>query len=140
MVFGLPTSAILLDAIAIAAALIYFPFLFVGFARVQVGYDIRNPRAMLDQLPPYGQRATWAHQNGFETFIPFAAAALIAYLTGQTSLLVASSAMAFVVARLFYSIFYILNLGLARSLMFAIGSTATVILFACSLLSINGMG
>jgi uncharacterized MAPEG superfamily protein len=137
MLFGLSTSAILLDAIALAAALIYFPFLVVGFARAQVGYDTQAPRAMFDKLPPYAQRATWAHQNAFETFMPFAAAALIAYVTGQTSQLVAGSAIAFVVARLFYPIFYILNVPLARSLMFGIGSISTVILLTISLLSIN---
>ena len=139
MFFGLPTSAILLDAIALAAALIYFPFLFVGVARVQVGYDIRSPRAMFDKLPAYGQRATWAHQNSFETFIPFTAAALMAYITGQTAEWVAICAIAFVIARLLYSIAYILNFAFARSLMFAIGSTATVALFAVSLLSVNSI-
>ncbi len=139
MVFGLSTSAILLDAIAAAAALIYLPFLVVGFARAQVGYDTQAPRAMFDKLPAYAQRATWAHQNAFETFMPFTAAALIAYVTGQTSELVAASAIAFVVARLFYPIFYILNVPVARSLMFGIGSLSTVILFTVSLLSVNNI-
>jgi uncharacterized MAPEG superfamily protein len=139
MLFGLSTSAILLDAIALAAALIYLPFLVVGFARAQMGYDTQAPRAMFDQLPPYAQRATWAHQNAFETFMPFTAAALMAYVTGQTSELVAGSAIAFVVARLFYPIFYILNVPLARSLMFGIGSLSTVILLTVSLLSVNPM-
>lgn len=139
MLFGLSTSAILLDAIALAAALIYLPFLVVGFARAKVGYDTQAPRAMFDKLPPYAQRATWAHQNAFETFMPFTAAALMAYVTGQTSELVAGSAIAFIVARLFYPLFYILNVPLARSLMYAIGSTSTIILFVVSLLSVNSM-
>jgi uncharacterized MAPEG superfamily protein len=137
MLFGLSTSAILLDAIVLAAALIYLPFLVVGFARAQAGYDTQAPRSMFDKLPPYAQRATWAHQNAFETFMPFTAAALMAYVTGQTSELVAGSAIAFVIARVFYPIFYILNVPLARSLMFGMGSTSTVILFAVSLLSVN---
>ena len=40
------------------------------------------PRAVFDRLPPYAQRATWAHQNAFEAFMLFAAAALMAYVTG----------------------------------------------------------
>ncbi len=139
MLFGLSTSTILLLAIAIAAALIYVPFLVVGLARVQLGYDSQAPRAMFEKLPPYAQRATWAHQNAFETFMPFTAAALIAYITGQTSQLVAGSAIAFVIARALYPIFYILNVPLARSLMFAIGSVSTVILFTISLLNVNGV-
>lgn len=101
----LPVSAILLDCIAAAAALIYFPFLVVGYARLQVGMDIAAPRAMFDKLPAYGQRATWAHQNSFETFMVFAAAALMAYVTGQNSTLAAGAAIAFVVARLLHSVF-----------------------------------
>ncbi len=132
---NLQDSAILLDCIAAAAALIYLPFLVVAYARVKVGYDIGAPRAMFDKLPPYAQRATWAHQNSFETFTIFAVAALMAYGTGQNSSLATGAAIAFVTSRLFYSAFYIFNIPLARSLMFAIGSSCSAILFIVSLLS-----
>ena len=65
------------------------------------------PRAMFDKLPPYAQRATWAHQNSFENFMVFSAAALMAYVTGVNSQTSLFAAIAFVVARLLYSIFYI---------------------------------
>lgn len=139
MVLGLPTSAILLDAIAGAAALIYVPFLVVAYGRFQIGYDPGAPRALFDKLPPYAQRATWAHENAFETFPLFAAAVLMAYVTGQNSELASWCAIAYVVARSFYPIFYILNVPLARSLMFGIGSASTIILFALSLLSVNSI-
>jgi uncharacterized MAPEG superfamily protein len=134
---NLQDSAILLYCIAAAAALIYLPFLVVGYARMSVGYDIGAPRAMFDKLPPYAQRATWAHQNSFETFMIFAAAALMAYVTGQNSSLAAGAALAFVIARLLYSVFYIFNIPLARSLMFAISSLSSGTLFVLSLLSAN---
>jgi uncharacterized MAPEG superfamily protein len=113
---------ILLYSIAAAAVLIYLPFLVVGYARMRVGYDQSAPRAMFDKLPPYAQRATWAHQNSFEGFMIFAAAALMAYVTGVNSPIAVIAASAFVAARLLYSIFYILNIPLLRSLMFAVGS------------------
>ena len=134
---NLQDSAILLYCIAAAAALIYLPFLVVGYARMSVGYDIGAPRAMFDKLPPYAQRATWAHQNSFETFMIFAAAALMAYVTGQNSSLAAGAAIAFVIARLLYSVFYIFDIPLARSLMFAISSLSSGTLFVLSLLSAN---
>ncbi|WP_017720105.1 MAPEG family protein [Kamptonema formosum] len=133
-----PVSAILLYAIVAAAVLIYVPFLLVGYARAQVGYDISAPRAMFDKLPPYAQRATWAHQNSFETFMVFAAAALMAYATGVDSDLAAWAALAFVAARLLYSVFYIANVPLARSLMFGIGTLSTGTLFVLSLLAAGG--
>jgi uncharacterized MAPEG superfamily protein len=128
-------SVILLYCIVAAAVLIYLPFLVVGYARVKVGYDLNSPRAMFDKLPPYAQRATWAHQNSFEAFPIFAAAALMAYVTGQNSSLAVGAAIAFLIARSLYSVFYILNIPLGRSLMFAIGTTCSGTLFVLSLLN-----
>ena len=135
---NISVNAILLYSIVGAAVLIYLPFLVVGFARVQTGYDIASPRAMFDKLPPYAQRATWAHQNAFEAFMIFAAAAFMAYVTNVNSNLAAWAAIAFVVARLLYPVFYILNIPIARSLMFGIGSLCDATLFTLSLLQING--
>ncbi|MEH1888801.1 MAG: MAPEG family protein [Nostoc sp.] len=113
---------IFLYSIAAAAVLIYLPFLVVAYARARIGYEMfSTPRAMFEKLPPYAQRATWAHQNTFEAFMVFAAAALMAYVTGVNSSTAQVAAIAFVVARLLYSIFYILNIPLLRSLMFGIG-------------------
>lgn len=134
MNFQFPSTAIFLLCIAIAAILVYLPFLVVGYGRVRAGYDMAAPRAMFDKLPPYAQRAAWAHQNSFENFTIFAPAALMAYVTGVDSTLAVGAAIAFVIARFFYSIFYIANIPLARSLMFAIGSLCSGILFITSIL------
>lgn len=133
----LPASSILLDCIVIAAMLVYAPFLVVAYGRVKVGYDLGAPRAMFEKLPDYAKRATWAHQNSFETFIVFVAAAFMAYLTEQDSVLTVGAAIAFVIGRFFYSIFYILDVPIGRSLMFAISSSGTAILFVLSLISVN---
>jgi uncharacterized MAPEG superfamily protein len=138
MLLGLPVSVILLDCIAAAAALVYAPFLVVAFARLQLGYDQAAPRAMFEQLPAYAQRATWAHQNSFETFMLFSAAALMAFVTGVDSEPAGWAAIAFTIARLLFSVFYILNVPLGRSLMFAISSSCTVSLFYFSLMAVNG--
>ncbi|TAE16626.1 MAG: hypothetical protein EAZ60_12495 [Oscillatoriales cyanobacterium] len=135
---GLPVSVILLDSVAAAAALVYAPFLVVALARLQLGYDQAAPRAMFDRLPGYAQRATWAHQNSFETFMLFSAAALMAFVTGIDSEAAGWAGIAFPVARLLFSVFYILNVPLGRSLMFAISSTCTFSLFYFSLMAVNG--
>jgi len=131
---NIPASAIFLYCIAAAAILIYLPFLVVSYARARVGLDLAAPRAMFDKLPPYAQRATWAHQNSFEAFMIFAAAALMAYVTSQNSWLAVGAAITFVAARLLYSVFYILNVPLARSLMFAIGGVCSGTLMTLSIL------
>jgi uncharacterized MAPEG superfamily protein len=133
----MPNNTIFLYSIIAASALVYAPFLVVGYARVNLGYDISAPRAMFDRLPAYAQRATWAHQNSFETFMLFTAAALMAYVTGVESSLASYAAIAFVIARLFYSAFYILNIPIMRSLMFATGGGATFTLFVLSILKVN---
>lgn len=129
----LPVSTTLLVAIALGAVLIYVPFGVVGLARIKLGYDYSAPRAMFDKLPPYAQRATWAHQNAFESFTIFAPAALMAYVTGVTSPLATGAAIAYVIARSLYPVFYIANIPIARSLMFGIGSLSTALLVVLSL-------
>lgn len=132
LVTRLPVPAVLLCCIVASAVLVYMPFLLVGYARLQVGYDTSAPRAMFDKLPPYAQRATWAHQNAFESLTLFAPAALMAYVTDQDSLVVLVVAIAYLIARLLYSMFYILDMPLFRSMMFAVGSTGIFTLFVIS--------
>jgi uncharacterized MAPEG superfamily protein len=135
---NLSTNTILLGSIAGAALLVYFPYLVVAIARFQVGMDFSAPRALFDKLPDYAKRATWAHQNSFETFILYSAAALMAIVTKQDSSYVSNCAIAFVVSRFFFSIFYITNIPPARSLMFGIGSVATFSLMSASIVSSMG--
>ncbi len=134
---NLSVSAILLYSIVAAAISVYLPFLLVAYARAKVGYNTSAPRAMFDQLPDYAKRATWAHQNGFETFMIHSAAALMAYVTGVSSSLAATCAIAFVILRLLFSLFYITNVPIARSLMFGLGSLCTYTLFGLSLIKIQ---
>jgi uncharacterized MAPEG superfamily protein len=135
MAFSVPF--ILLGSIAVAAALIYVPYMVVVYGRMRVGMDLAAPRALFDKLPDISKRATWAHQNSFETFPPYAAAALTAYVTGVTSPAAANAAIAFMVARFLFSLFYILNIPLLRSLMFGVGVAATVNLFYLGLMAIR---
>jgi uncharacterized MAPEG superfamily protein len=129
--------AILLDCIAAAAVLIYVPYGVAAYARKQVGFDPAMPRAGFDKLPDYAQRATCAHQNAFETFMVFAAAALMAYVSGVTAPIAGWAAIAFVVSRFFYAIFYMVGIPKLRSLMFGIGTLSTGTLLVLSLLKVN---
>ncbi|MGF1461446.1 MAG: MAPEG family protein [Leptolyngbyaceae cyanobacterium] len=132
----LPMPGTLLVCVVIGAVLVYVPFLLVGIARLQLGYDMSAPRMMTDKMPPYAQRANWAHQNSFESFALFAPAALMAYVTGQASQLALSAAIAYVIARSLYSVFYILDIPLLRSVMFAVGSLSIFTLFLMSCQSV----
>jgi uncharacterized MAPEG superfamily protein len=132
----LPMPGALLYCVVAGAIIIYVPFMVVGLARFQGGYDQSAPRAMFDKLPPHAQRATWAHQNCFEAYTLFAPAALMAYVTGQDSALALGVAIAHLVARLLYSVFYILNVPILRSLMYLVAGLGTFILFFMSCRSV----
>jgi uncharacterized MAPEG superfamily protein len=134
---NLAVSIVLLYSLVGAVILAYAPFLVVAWGRLQTGYDQSAPRAMFDQLPPYAQRATWAHQNSFEALIIYGLAALMAYATGVDSDWAKIAAIAFIIARSLYSIFYILNVPIGRSLMFVIGSLSAGTLFVLSILQVS---
>ena len=112
---NLSINLILLYSIVGAVILTYAPFLVVAWGRLQAGYNQAAPRAMFDKLPGYAQRATWAHQNSFEALTIYGLAALMAYATGVESDWAKFAAIAFIIARLLYSVFYILNIPVARS-------------------------
>lgn len=133
---NIPVNLILLCSIIGAVVLTYAPFLVVAWGRFKAGYDQSAPRAMFEQLPDYAKRATWAHQNGFEALIIYGLAALMAYTTGVESTWAKIAAIAWVVARSLYSVFYIINIPLGRSLMFAIGSLCGWTLFGLSILKV----
>jgi uncharacterized MAPEG superfamily protein len=132
----LPVSnqTLLLYAIAIASALIYLPLVVAAPERFKLGMDaLKAPRAFTEKLPPHAQRAVWAHQNGFEAFSTFAAAALMAYVTNVQSPMAGWAAIAFVAARTLYPVFYINNILPGRSLMFGVGALSTLTLLVLSL-------
>ena len=129
----IPPSQILLYGIAIAAGLVYLPYLVVAYGRVSIGIDMNAPRAMFDRLPEYAKRATWAHQNSFEAFALFAAAALTAYVSNAASEKTSLYILAFLVARFLFSLFYVLDLPFLRSPMWAVSMVCIGSLFTASL-------
>jgi len=62
------SPSVFLYCIAAAAVLIYLPF-GCGLCPYARGVDLAAPRTMFDKLPPYAQRANWAHQNSLEAFM-----------------------------------------------------------------------
>jgi len=126
-------SQVLLYGIAIAAGLIYLPYAVVAYARVSIGIDMSAPRAMFERLPDYAKRATWAHQNSFEVFALFAAAALTAYVTNVASDKTSLYVLAFLAARFLFSLFYILDLPWLRSPMWVVSMVCIASLFSASL-------
>jgi uncharacterized MAPEG superfamily protein len=134
MNIAISSEQVLLYGIVGAGFLIYVPaYLVVAYGRFQVGFDLSAPRSLFDKLPDYAKRATWAHQNCFEAFALFVAAALMAYVSGNASAYTSWAVVAFLMARFAYSVFYILDISVMRSLMWAIGVVAIASLMGTAL-------
>ncbi|MBX2863490.1 MAG: MAPEG family protein [Leptolyngbyaceae cyanobacterium MAG.088] len=130
---------IFLYSLPVAAFLIYLPYMVVASERVKLAQSMDDPmeafsrpRFYSDKLPDYAQRANWAHQNSLESFMLYAPAAVIAYITAQESTAALLAVVAYVIARLLFSVFYILNVAPLRSLMFGIGSISIFSLYFMS--------
>ena len=109
------------------------PYAFTGYAKSGGGYDNRAPREWLDAREGAAKRAHWAQLNTFEAFPPFAAAVIIAHVTGgagQTT--IDALAVAFVVLRVIYGVVYIKDRPTLRTAVWTLGLLCVVGLFAAA--------
>lgn len=93
------------------------------------GYNNKLPRVQQQQLDQFGQRATAAHYNSFEALSYFAPAILAALATGGAVESVVSYAWAFIVCRVLYVTFYLLDQDKLRSLVWLAGLLASIMIY-----------
>jgi len=98
------------------------------------GYDNRNPRVQQARLTGFGARALAAHQNMIEAFPVFAAGLLLALVAGAQGQWVGILSIAFVAARVVYSICYWVDIHMLRSLSWGVGFFASIGLMVLPLL------
>ncbi len=100
--------------------------------RLKAGYSIDNmsaPRALFDKLPEFGKRATWCHQNCWESISLHAPACLLCLLTNPDSSISVIAAWSHPLIRILYIFAYVLDIPKARGLFWASGLLSTAILF-----------
>jgi uncharacterized MAPEG superfamily protein len=83
--------------------------------------DVNKPREQAGRLTGAGARIIHAQNNSWEALLLFAVTLFIAYQTGVESELITIPSIAYVVIRLIYIIFYLLNLGWLRFATFVTG-------------------
>lgn len=105
------------------------PYVWVIFAKAAPGFDNRAPRAFLETVEGWRQRALWAQFNAFESLPLFAAAVIIAHQLGVAQARIDALALAFIGFRVAHGIFYILDMAWLRSLVWAGGFACIVALF-----------
>ena len=108
--------------------------------RIKAGYSFKNmsaPRAFFDELPEFGKRAVWCHQNCWESISLHAPACLLCLITQPNSTISIVAAIAHPVIRIIYIVAYILDFPVARGLFWAAGILTTLTLYAEGLLKIT---
>jgi len=95
----------------------------------QEPYDHHSPRLQQARLRGAAHRALAAHLNLQEAYPPFAAAILVSHLAGADPLLAGAGGGLFLLARLLYQLFYLLDRPQLRSLSWGVGMLATLGVF-----------
>jgi uncharacterized MAPEG superfamily protein len=112
------------------ALAMFLPLVWVGIAKASAsGYNNARPREWLWKLEGMPKRANWAQQNAYEAFPPFAAAVIVAHLTGSAQATVDMLAGAFIVVRILHGVFYITDKATLRTLAWLVGFGISVALF-----------
>jgi uncharacterized MAPEG superfamily protein len=131
-----------IQVLCIAAAffLVYFPHFIAGAARAKLpgGFDNHLPRDQSSRLEGWGRRAAAAHQNGHESFAPFAIGMILGWLGHAPEATLTGLAVAFVVLRAAYIGCYIADVHVARSAAWTLGWLITLGLFLLPLFSRAG--
>ena len=103
----------------------------MGKSRKQGGFDNHDPRAWLVQQKGWHARANAAQANSFENLPFFIGAVVIAHQLGAPQGWVDALAVAYVLLRVAFIIFYVRDMATARSAVWALGLLANIaILFA----------
>ena len=89
----------------------------------------RYPRQWLEQVEGAQKRAYWAQLNSFEAFPPFAAAVIIAVISGGSIGAINFLAVLFILLRLVYGWCYISDRATLRSLVWFGGLSCVLALF-----------
>ena len=100
--------------------------------RIKAGYSVDNmsaPRALFNDLPEFGKRAVWCHQNSWESISLHAPACILCLITLPYSNVAIIAAWAHPFLRILYILAYVLDIPPARGLCWATGLLSTIILY-----------
>ncbi|MGL5742230.1 MAG: MAPEG family protein [Legionella sp.] len=91
------------------------------FMQEEGAYDNHYPRMQQARLQGMGARALGAHQNGFESLLVFAIAAITAIAMHQVDAIIQILAIIYIVSRLLYNFFYLMDKSTLRSITWFVG-------------------
>ena len=119
-------------SLCLSGFVILLSILPLTFGRIKAGYSLKNmsaPRAFFNDLPEFGKRAVWCHQNCWEGFTLHAPACLLCLITYSDSNIASIAAWLHPVLRALYILAYVFNIPILRGLLWATGLLCTGILY-----------
>ncbi len=125
-------SKVFAFSLCLSSLVVLISIIPLTLGRLKAGYSMKNmsaPRAFFDKLPEFGKRATWCHQNCWESISLHAPACLLCLITNPDSSVSLIAAWSHPVLRLFYIFAYVFDIPKARGLLWASGLLSTAILF-----------
>ena len=117
---------IALWCILVAAVL---PFPCALAAKWSRAFDNHHPRDYLDRTQGWRRRAHAAQLNAFEAFPAFAAAVIVNRIVAGPNAMADALALAFIAFRVAYSLLYVADLALMRSIAWFGGAICCIALF-----------
>lgn len=116
------------------------PYGFTIAAKSGRGFSNHAPRAYLDQVEGWRQRAHWAQLNSFEGLALFIGAVLTSHVVGGDEFTTNALAVVYVVARALYGLMYITDQAKMRSLMWFVAMFANAGLFVTAATTTAALG
>jgi uncharacterized MAPEG superfamily protein len=106
--------------VLIAATL---PYVWQGYGwfRMRKVYSNHAPRNWREKADRKSKRASWAHDNSWEAFAPFAAAVILCKISDVDPYILNSISAGFISCRILHGIFYIYDLATLRSSIWGVG-------------------
>ena len=108
---------------------IIFPYIFTILAKTAPKFDNHQPRYYLEQLTGWRKRAHWTQLNSFEIAPAFSVAVIIAHQLHAHQASIDKIALAFVISRIFYAAFYLMDKAALRSVVWFFGFVCIITLF-----------
>jgi uncharacterized MAPEG superfamily protein len=96
-------------------------------------YDNHHPREQQKRLKGFGARAYGAHQNSFEALLIFGLAIISAMATHNITSTINILSIMFIVSRLGYHFFYLMDFASIRSLLWFVGFLSSMVILGLSI-------
>ena len=119
-------------SLCLSAVVVLLSIVPLTYGRIKAGYSVKNmsaPRALFDELPSFGKRAVWCHQNCWESLNLHAPACLLCLVAGVASPLAIIAAWVHPLIRVMYICAYVCDRPSARGLCWASGVLCSTLLY-----------